>query len=191
MKSVTSRKAALGIQISIKNAKNFIKVSEILIGKKCYREAYLLLLYALEEEGRVVLIWNSPFHSATEKSWQKYLLRFRSHDEKFWFSGDLDSFAAGKQAFKSNKKKAALFSKRKQRYAYVDFYENGFRSPKKVSRQEVGRILATAQKRLSYLKQNHPSAVSDEKNIESALKRLKGLTRQQIEAMIKDGRRGK
>lgn len=190
MKDITPKKAALGIRLTIKNAKRYIKASKILIGKKAYREAFLLLLYAFEEEGRIVLIWNSPFHADSEKLWQRWLKRFRNHDEKFQFSKDLDNFAAGKLAFKSNKKLAARFTKKRVDIAYIDFYNDGFISPKNINKRDVDKMLIVAQKRLLYLKRNHPSLAYDIKNITSGLKELKGRTVEEIKEMFEKRKKG-
>jgi AbiV family abortive infection protein len=191
MKDITAKKAALGIQLAINNAESYIKASEVLINNKHYRKGYLLLLYALEEEGRVVLIWNSPFHTETDKTWRKWLKRFRNHNEKFWFSKDLDNFAAGKLAFKSNKKIGARFTEKRLNIAYVEFHEDKFISPKSIGKLDVNKLFIMAQKRLKYLKQNHPSVVSDTKNINSAIKELKGLTMQQMKKLFKERKKGR
>lgn len=167
-----------GIQQCIKNAERYINSGKTL--KATDRQtAYLLFMYALEEMGKVPLIFNGLFYSATKTKWQKWLRKFKDHGEKFWYSKDLDDFSEGKLADKQNAVEIKMASK-KLEVAYVDLIDNEFKPPADVTEEDMIKIESDCEKRISLLKRNHLSAESDAKLMEEGYERLKDMTEDQL-----------
>ncbi len=174
---------AKGIHHSIKNAERYVQSAKELKTKD-KQAAYLLFLYALEEMGKVPLIWNALFHTETKSEWLKWQRRFKDHAEKFWFSRDLEDFDERKLSNKENKAETKMAAK-KLDVSYVSF-DGEFQPPEDVGEEELAKIELNCERRIAFLKRNHKSIEEDEKRIVEGYKKMKGLTQEELKEMIKN-----
>lgn len=182
MKTPTNKKIAEGIHYCIKNAERFLVSASLLLKNDRFQDSYLLTLYSLEEMGKVILIWNVPFHVETKEKFNKWKKRFKNHEEKFWFSKDLDDAMEQRIPAESNKKeKQKVYIK--QGIAYVDMKEDFFVAPKEISKELAAEVLAIAEKRLSFLRERHPSIEHSEERIFEACKKFKNLSLKELRAL--------
>lgn len=149
----------------IDNARRYIEAADYLVGKDI-QSAYLLYLYSLEEMGKVIMVFNAPYHSETKIGWKKWQKRFHNHGEKFWFSKDLETIAKGRLAKHQNQAERAK-TQIKLDVAYVKFNGSQFSAPTTILKEDLDRISDEARKRLSFLDQNHPSSSETEISIRS------------------------
>jgi len=187
MEIISDKFLAEGIHFCIKNSEIFLDTAKTLLKQGYYRESYLLILYSLEEMGKIMMIGNYLFYTDSSERMTLWKKRFRDHGEKFWFSRDLDDIfnkIIPSEKNKDEEKKTIL----KQNIAYVDFKKNKFVYPNKVTEKETRELINKANKRISSLKDNHPSIEEDEKNIRENFEELKNMSFDDLkERAIKNG----
>lgn len=164
MKVPTHRAIAEGIHYAIKNADRFFQSAQVLLESKFFQDSYLLSLYALEEMGKIIVISNCLYYSTNSIQWELWLKKFRDHEQKFWFSKDLEDLSNKVIPLNKNKreKKNAIL---KQAVSYVNFKGDKFYAPDVISEEDAISMLETVKNRLKILKKNHPSVEHDEKGI--------------------------
>jgi AbiV family abortive infection protein len=185
VKKLSPRVLAEGVHKCIENATLYISSAEILHKSSHNQHAYLMCLFAMEEMGKVPIIFNAPKYARSERGWRLWRKKFTDHGEKFWHNKDLEDIEAGIMPMhknKSERKKEIL----KQDVAYVDFRGGLFDLPRKVSNDDVREVLETAKRRLEQLRGRHPSIEVDQERFEStdwindlSVDELKALARKQ------------
>lgn len=184
MVSVKPVSIAEGIHYCIANAERYFKSARLLKSRD-RQTSYLLCLYALEEMGKIPLIWNILFYSDSEIKWMRWKKRFKNHEEKFWFSKDLDDFAKGNLAGKNNSKDLNMASE-KLDVAYVNLNGTRFKPPKNITEGDIDAIQDLCKNRLLFLHKNHQSVPEDEKIVAEGYARLEGLSREHLEKMAEE-----
>ncbi len=180
---LTPRIVAEGIQHCIANARRYILAAKKLADGDM-QTAYLLLMYASEEMGKVPLLATALYHTAPEHEWKKWLQRFKDHEEKFWFSKDLDDFAERRLGSNSNKTDETK-AQAKLDVAYVWFDGAHFKLPKRVTAKGLNALREDCYNRLSFLVNTHVSVEADEKKIAAGYEKLKDMSDDEVKELGK------
>ncbi len=181
-KPISANSAAKGMHLCIQNAERYIQSAKELKSRD-RQTSYLLFLYALEEMGKVPMIFNALFHSDTKIKWLKWQRRYKDHAEKFWFSKDLEDFDEKRLAKKENVADTKMANK-KLDVSYVEF-DGEFQAPQEVSEAELAKVESDCERRIGFLKRNHKSVEEDEKRILDDYEKLKGMTEEQLRELAK------
>lgn len=148
--------AGQAVMSCIHNARKFLDASKILMDSGCYRESYLLSLYAGEEIGKVLLVINYPCYTESEeriKTWKK---RFLDHTEKFWFLRNIEEIEQGiipTDVHKDDIKQKDL----RLEICYVGYRDGNFINLKEVTQEEATTLCERMLIMLNGMEERHPS----------------------------------
>lgn len=173
---------AEGIHKCIKNAEEFYEAARCLLRLSKERESYLLNLYAMEEIGKILLLFNLQFHTDSDEHYKLWQQRFKDHEEKFQFSDDFEDFMKGRYPLHAHKQEGA---DRRKKIAYVENEGNHFRAPDQVSLTDAKKLDKEVARRLAFLKEKHRSVESDIDSLKRA-EPLKGLTKEELKKLFEN-----
>lgn len=155
----------------IENAGNFLTSADILIGERRYREALLITMYAGEEIGKILLVFNYPLHSESEKGLSKWKKRFMDHTEKFWFLRNIDEMERGYVPSRAQKEEDRKAKNDRMEISYVDYRDSRFVFPRKITRDEAVNYFEKVSEKYENMKRRHPNT----ETVEGQLRELKRL----------------
>lgn len=153
----------------IENVGEFLDSADTLIKQGHYREAFLLTMYAAEEIGKVVLIYNYPIYSESGVRLRKWKNRFLDHTEKFWFLRNIDEMERG-YVPTDRKEEDGVLKNRRLEICYVDFRDDEFTFPKVVTENEVEEYFQQINEKYKNMKERHPSIEFVEKQLTDMMK---------------------
>lgn len=174
------RDIAEGIQMCIKNAEDFIESAFILFRKNKFRQSYILNSFAQEELGKILSIWNSMYYSDDKTKWASWKRRFYDHNDKIWFSKDVNDLMMKKLPENINSQIAKQDFEKRKKIIYVDIKDLKFIFPEDVQAEDVGKGIKDTKQKLLYHKKIHSSVEIDIKNIKNQFLNLSGKSYQEL-----------
>lgn len=163
-KSVNNASEAL--LACIENAGNFLASASILIENERYRDALLLTMYAGEEIGKVILVFNYPRHCESTKKLLKWKKRFFDHTEKFWFLRSIEKMENGYFSTKVRKKADRKTKNNRIEISYINYRDNRFVFPRVITKEEAIDYFDRINEKYKNMRKYHPTKDIVEKQLQ-------------------------
>jgi len=171
--------ASEALLMCIENAGDFLTSANTLIENRRYREALLLTMYAGEEIGKVLLVFNYPIHNESSERLSRWKKRFLDHTEKFWFLRNIDEIEQGYIPTKVQKEEDRKAKDDRMEISYVDYRNDKFVFPRKITKEEAVDYFEKVNEKYENMKERHPA----KDIVEKQLKKLKNLPKDHKESV--------